>query len=70
MESFEVPNAIETIETNLGSDDHGPLSGEEIDSMLAEMDEQAIIDEREMLRELEEARRPKWWTFGIRTFVP
>ena len=46
------------------------MTREDIDRMLAKMDEEAIVEELEMERDIAEARRPRWWTFGIRTFVP
>ena len=52
----------------------GPLeilrSRADIERYLARLDQEAITEQLEMERSIAEARRPHWWTFGIRTFVP
>ena len=70
MDDPNEPQETARGETRIASDGHGPLSDGEFNKMLAEMDQQAIVEERELLRELEENQRPKWWTFGIRTYIP
>ena len=49
---------------------HETLERESIDELIERLDAEAVAEEAEMLREIEEARRPKWWTFGIQTLVP
>jgi hypothetical protein len=46
------------------------LSGDEIDALLARMDEEAITEEIELERDIAEARRLPWWMFGFSTHVP
>jgi hypothetical protein len=52
------------------SDEQSAEDREEIDRYLAQLDEEAIAGEIELQRSLEEARRPPWWMFGLRTWIP
>jgi hypothetical protein len=42
----------------------------DVERFLARLDEEAIAEEIEMEKDIAEAQRPRWWTFGVRTFVP
>jgi hypothetical protein len=64
------PKKAEKLEPGTACANRKPLTGEEIDRLLDQLDEQLMAEEIVTQRDIAEARRLPWWMFGFSTLVP